>query len=181
MAPAFAPPTPYLAPTPTTGWGQPLTNGGHKRLAEEELYRDRPSPARETEPDIFFLENLTAYPQPYITEKYLEMSRDRPDDWNALMGLFFTQSGENPLDVLWGSIGAQKWIRNFARDDRSEKEPGSLPAWHLPEGMQKEDLVRGLPGHPKLMECFKEAMNVFAKADDLGENSRLWTILDVAG
>lgn len=137
----------------------------------------------ETEPTLFLLENVTAYPRPYMTDRYLDMAKYRQDDWNALMGLFFTQSGENPLDVLWGSIGVQKWIRNFARIDQIEKEPGSLPVWNLPERMKEEDLVRGLSGsgHRKLIECFKEAMKLFAKTDDLGEKSRLRTILEVAG
>jgi len=116
-----------------------------------------------------------------VIEKYLEMAKYRPVDWDVLMGSFFTSSPESPSNVLWGSIGVQKWERSFARIDRVEREPGCLPVWHVSDRMREEGLVRGLSGNPKLMECFIEAMKTFAKADDFGEGSRLRKILEIAG
>lgn len=181
MAATFAPSTPSLAPGPSLGWSQSLANRGQKRQAEGELYRDRTSPGRETEADLFLLENLMAYPRTYVIEKYLDMARYRPDDWDVLVGLFFTWSPESPLVVLWGSIGVQKWERNLVRLDWLEREPDCLPVWRLPERMKNEGLVHGLSVHPELCECFMEAMKIVARADNFGDESRLRKVLEIAG
>lgn len=119
-----------------------------------------------------------AYSQTYVVEKYLDMARYRPKEWDALVGVFFTHSAVNPLDILWGSIGIQKWERDWRRIDELGKNGHCLPT--LPESMEKEGLVLAMVAHPQMMQYFMEAMKIVAKADDLGYESRLRSILETA-
>jgi len=121
-----------------------------------------------------------AYPPNYVVQKFLDFAKYRPKDWDALVGVFFTHSGVNPLDVLWGSIGIQRWERDWVRIDMLEKNGDYLPTWRLPERMEKEGLVHAMVVHPKMLEYFIEAMKIVAKADDLGYESRLRSILETA-
>jgi hypothetical protein len=129
--------------TPLAEWSQPWNNRGQKRRADVELHRDRTSPDWEAEADLFLLENYITYSQSYVIQEYLENTIYWPDDWDALVGVFFMWSGINPLDVLWGSIGIQKWVRDRARIDLLEKNADFLSVWRLPERMKQEGLVHG--------------------------------------
>jgi len=181
IAATFAPSTPPLAPGPSPGWSQSQSARGQKRQAEGELCRERSSPGREADAELFLIENCTAYPRHYVVKKFLDFAKYRPKDWDALVGVFFTHSGVNPLDILWGSIGIQKWERDWVRIDMLEKNGDCLPTWRLPERMEKEGLVHAMVVHPKMLECFMEAMKIVARADNFGDESRLRKVLEIAG
>jgi len=180
IAAAFAPPTPPVAAGPFQAPAPAATNRGQKRPADGELQYVRTSPGRKAEADLFLLENHRTYSRGYIIQKYLDVALYRPDDWDILVGIFFTWSGDNPLDVLWGSIGTQTWERDWGRIDRLERNPDYLPVWRLPKRLAGEGLVQGMLVHSEMLECFKEAMRKVAKADNFGSESRLRSVLEMA-
>lgn len=122
-----------------------------------------------------------AYPQTYVVEKFLNMARYRPDDWDVLVGVYFTTSVVSPLDVLWGSIGTKKWERDWRRIDMLDKDADCYPTWHLSEHVEKQGLVQAMFVHHRMVEYFVEAMKMVAKEDDLGHDSRLRSVLETAG
>lgn len=103
-----------------------------------------------------------------------------PGDWEILVGHIFMWCDEDPMKVLWGSLGTHGWDRDWEKMDRLEREPGYQPVWpeKLPERLCQEDLIRGIWQSKEVASAFREAMKSWAKTE--GGYAHLRRILERA-